>query len=202
MIKEEEKYRVKGYSKDLWIEDYDTDVDTVAIVEETPFRTDKKVLVTLDEIDGERNVCVSIRRSALKEKHMDKDVLLKALMSEESLYDTKRNELYIPDVSGDPSHVYGMQIADLSEMTREDMLDAVKTEGTLTIFALGHFPAPATCAPDRLGFWGFDDPRTDELYDDTADEKEQMYRDFLDCYEERYGLEHLVTEDVFMKSLK
>ena len=73
MIKQDEKYRVKGYSKDLWIEDYDTDVDTVAIVEETPFRTDKKVLVTLDEIDGERNVCVSIRKSALKEKYMDKD---------------------------------------------------------------------------------------------------------------------------------
>ena len=87
-------------------------------------------------------------------------------------------------------------------MTQDEMRDAVKTEGTLTMFALGHFPAPATCAPNRLEFWGFDDPRSDELYDDTADEKEQMYRDFLDCYEERYSLEHLVAEDVFMESLK
>ena len=199
MIKRNQKYHVRGYSTDLWIKDYNVDVDTVATVEETPKASDKKVLVTLDEIDKERNVCVCIRRTVLKNMKED---LLKTLMNEASLYDTKRKELYIPDVSGDPSHVYGMQIADLSEMTRNEMLDAVKTEGTLTMFALGHFPAPATCAPDRLGFWGFDDPRSDELYDDTADEKEQMYRDFLDCYEERYGLEHLVTEDIFMESLK
>ena len=59
-------FRVSGHSRQLWIEDYDVYVDAIAIVEETPSPLSKKVLVTLDEIDKDRHVCVAIRRSALK----------------------------------------------------------------------------------------------------------------------------------------
>ena len=41
--------------------------------------------------------------------------LLSALLNEESLVDIKENLLYIPDISGDPFHIYGFQIADLSQ---------------------------------------------------------------------------------------
>lgn len=65
-IVEGQMYKISGYSRDLWIEDYDVDVDTVATVELTPAPNAKKVLVILDEIDKEHNVCVAIRRSALR----------------------------------------------------------------------------------------------------------------------------------------
>lgn len=60
------KVKVYGYSKDLWIQDYDCWVDTIGIIEEPVRPLDKKVLVTLDEIDGERNVCCLVRRSKLE----------------------------------------------------------------------------------------------------------------------------------------
>ena len=59
--KKGDKYRISGDSKAYWIEDYNCRIDTVATVEEdvTSVRQ-RKVLVTLDEIDHDKNVCVSI----------------------------------------------------------------------------------------------------------------------------------------------
>ena len=65
-ILEGQMYKISGYSHNLWIADYNIDVDTIATVEESPSPNAKKVLVILDEIDKEHNVCVAIRRSALR----------------------------------------------------------------------------------------------------------------------------------------
>ena len=55
------KYHVSGDSKAFWITDYNCRIDTVATVEEDVTSSkQKKILVTLDEIDHDKNVCVSI----------------------------------------------------------------------------------------------------------------------------------------------
>lgn len=54
---------VAGDSAELWIEDYNVRVDTGATVEEEPTPSAKKVLLTLDSIDGDQNVCCLVRKS-------------------------------------------------------------------------------------------------------------------------------------------
>ena len=70
MITRGQRYRINGDSTTMWIEDYNTNIDTTAEVLETPNRQDKKVLVCLDYIDHESNVNVYIRRSALKPQNL------------------------------------------------------------------------------------------------------------------------------------
>ena len=65
-MKQGDRVYIGGDSKELWIEDYNVRVSTNAILEETPKKNAKKVLVTLDWIDGESNVCCSVRRSKIK----------------------------------------------------------------------------------------------------------------------------------------
>ena len=57
---------VSGDSCDLWIEDYNCRVSSYGTIEETPTSKAKKVLVTLDSIDGEENVCCRVRKSKIK----------------------------------------------------------------------------------------------------------------------------------------
>ena len=57
------KVRPSGDSADLWIADYNVRVDSLATVEEEPRKYAKKVLVTIDTIDGEGNVLAFVRRS-------------------------------------------------------------------------------------------------------------------------------------------
>lgn len=54
------KIWVSGDSADLGIEDYNVRVSTSGVVEVAPTATGRKMLVTLDEIDGDHNVCVAI----------------------------------------------------------------------------------------------------------------------------------------------
>lgn len=61
-----DRIEVSGYSDELWIEGYHVSVSTEGTVEETPSKNAKKILVTLDSIDGEGNVCVYIRRSKVR----------------------------------------------------------------------------------------------------------------------------------------
>lgn len=65
-MKQGDRVYISGDSKELWIEDYNVRVSTNAILEETPKKNAKKVLVTLDWIDGESNVCCRVRRSKVK----------------------------------------------------------------------------------------------------------------------------------------
>lgn len=60
-----DRVSISGYTDELWIEDYHVSVSTEATVEETPSSHAKKVLVTLDEIDGDHNVCTRVKRSKL-----------------------------------------------------------------------------------------------------------------------------------------
>ena len=62
-LKVGDRVRISGYSDELWIEDYHVNVDTDATVMETPGKNAKKILLTLDSIDGVGNVCCMVRRS-------------------------------------------------------------------------------------------------------------------------------------------
>lgn len=65
-MKQGDRVYVGGDSAELWIEDYNVRVSTNAIVEETPKKNAKKILLTLDWIDGESNVCCLVRRSKVR----------------------------------------------------------------------------------------------------------------------------------------
>lgn len=67
-MKQGDRVYISGDSAELWIEDYNVRVSTNATVVETPEKNAKKVLVTLDLIDGECNVCCRVRRSKIKPK--------------------------------------------------------------------------------------------------------------------------------------
>lgn len=56
---------LSGDSAMLWIKDYNVRVSSAATVVREPLPFDKKVLVTIDEIDGDRNVTTLVRRSTL-----------------------------------------------------------------------------------------------------------------------------------------
>jgi hypothetical protein len=66
LMKKGDRVRVSGDSAELWIEDYNVRVSTDATVEETPGLHDKKVLLTLDVIDHDSNVCCYVRKSKVK----------------------------------------------------------------------------------------------------------------------------------------
>ena len=52
----------------MWIQDYNVRVSTFAEVLNEPNRTDKKVLVRLDDIDNDHNVNVYINKKYLSER--------------------------------------------------------------------------------------------------------------------------------------
>lgn len=62
-MKQGDRVFVSGDPAELWIEDYDVRVSTMATVEETPSERARKVLLTLDLIDGDTNVCCLVRKS-------------------------------------------------------------------------------------------------------------------------------------------
>ena len=64
-MKQGDRIYINGDSKELWIEDYNVRVSTNATIEEIPKKNAKKILVTLDWIDGEENVCCRVRRSKI-----------------------------------------------------------------------------------------------------------------------------------------
>ena len=63
IIQKGSKVRLSGDSADLWIADYNVRVDSLATVEEDPKKGAKKLLVTIDSIDGDQNVLAYVRRS-------------------------------------------------------------------------------------------------------------------------------------------
>ena len=64
-LKEGMRVHVSGYTDHLWIQDYQTNVSSGATVLLTPSNNAKKVLVCIDEIDGEHNVNIYVRISKL-----------------------------------------------------------------------------------------------------------------------------------------
>lgn len=62
-MKQGDRVFVRGDSAELWIQDYNVRVYTMATIEETPRKQAKKVLLTLDTIDGDSNVCCYVRKS-------------------------------------------------------------------------------------------------------------------------------------------
>lgn len=60
------RIKVSGDSAELWLKNYNVRINTEGTVEETPKKSAKKMLVTLDSIDGEGNVCVLIRKNKVQ----------------------------------------------------------------------------------------------------------------------------------------
>lgn len=70
-----QKFLLSGPAYEYGIEDYaDVRVSSLATVIEEPAKYARKVLVIIDEIDGDRNVCAHVFRSKLK-CNKKKDVL-------------------------------------------------------------------------------------------------------------------------------
>lgn len=67
MIKNGTRIWLSGDSADYGISDYNVRISSGATVLVDNNPNDPFVLVSVDEIDGDRNVCVSIRRSALSD---------------------------------------------------------------------------------------------------------------------------------------
>ena len=65
-IKRGQRIKIDGYSDELWIKDYHVRVCSEGTVEEDIRPLDKKALVTLDYIDGDKGVTVSIRKSKIR----------------------------------------------------------------------------------------------------------------------------------------
>lgn len=59
------KYYIDADSSKLWLEDYNVRVCSIATLLETPDSKAKKVLVKLDEIDGDHNVVCRINKRYL-----------------------------------------------------------------------------------------------------------------------------------------
>lgn len=64
-MKENDKVWVNGDSVVLGIKDYNVRVDTLGTIIETPRKYAKKVLVSLDEIDGDHNVACLVYKSKI-----------------------------------------------------------------------------------------------------------------------------------------
>lgn len=62
-MKQGDRVWVSGDSAELWIKDYNVRVNTGAIVEEEPSPRAKKILLTLDQIDGDCHVLCYVRKS-------------------------------------------------------------------------------------------------------------------------------------------
>ena len=62
-MKRGERVWISGDSSELWIQDYNVRVDTGATVEEEPIPHAKKILLTLDQIDGDCHVLCYVRKT-------------------------------------------------------------------------------------------------------------------------------------------
>lgn len=67
-MKQGDRVHINGDASDLWIADYNVRVSTEATVEETPSKNAKKILLTLDNVDGDSNVSCYVRRSKIRLK--------------------------------------------------------------------------------------------------------------------------------------
>ncbi len=65
-FKKGQRIKVDGFTDELWIEGYHVRVCSEGTVVERTRPKDKKVLVMLDEIDGEGGATVRIRKSKVR----------------------------------------------------------------------------------------------------------------------------------------
>ena len=67
-----ETFYIEGDASDFWLNDYTGRVSTEVTVVRTPEPHQRKVLVNIDTIDGDRNVLTLISRSALQRSQREK----------------------------------------------------------------------------------------------------------------------------------
>jgi len=105
---------------------------------------------------------------------MNKYEAEQALLQELSLYDKVENVLYLPDISSEPYHFYGIQEFYLSVPEKEIR----KEYETISEFCAGCIPAPGASGGNKYGyarFTGFDMP-------EDRDETEEEIREQLSWY--------------------
>lgn len=134
---ENQRVHVKGESSDLWIEDYpNVYVDTMATVYLCPEKSSKKVLLVLDEIDGEHAVCCYVRKSKVQIKQIrHKDDLFEVVDSVPLGYSiwnigTNMVDGYLPFC-----RLSKYQPFEGATNIETDTLKAIKVDGAKTILA-------------------------------------------------------------------
>lgn len=70
-LKPGDRVYLSGGAKTLWIRDYNVRVASHATVIEMPDKNAKKIMVNVDEIDGDHDVTVRMRRDRLLPPHED-----------------------------------------------------------------------------------------------------------------------------------
>lgn len=107
LLKKNQVISISGDSKELGIEDYNVRVNTLATVLENQVDNyQKKILVTLNNIDSDSNVCtrVFIKRIAPLEKYFDEPIN----KSMQKIIDSKRPDKHIEELAGLLAMFFGL----------------------------------------------------------------------------------------------
>ena len=135
---------------------------------------------------------------------MTEKEVIDALVNEESIYDTKNKELYIPDVSVEPYRYHGFQILRV-KISEQEILEKIKKYSTMEMWALDEFPAPGTAAPNKLLFRALDDywfPDDDDR-DETEEESRRKIERYVSIHLEPFGIcENMMVATDYIKKLK
>lgn len=107
LLKKNQVISISGDSKKLGIEDYNVRVNTLATVLENQVNNyQKKILVTLNNIDGDSNVCtrVFIKKIAPLPKYFDESIN----KSMQKIIDSKRLDKHIEELAGLLAMFFGL----------------------------------------------------------------------------------------------
>lgn len=107
LLKKNQVISISGDSKELGIEDYNVRVNTLATVLENQVNNyQKKILVTLNNIDGDSNVCkrVFIKKIAPLPKYFDEPIN----KSMQKIIDSKRPDKHIEELAGLLAMFFGL----------------------------------------------------------------------------------------------
>lgn len=107
LLKKNQVISISGDSKELGIEDYNVWVNTLATVLENQVNNyQKKILVTLDNIDGDSNVCtrVFIKKIAPSPKYFDEPIN----KSMQKIINSKRPDKHIEELASLIAMFFGL----------------------------------------------------------------------------------------------
>lgn len=107
LLKKNQVISISGDSKELGIEDYNVRVNTFATVLENQVNNyQKKILVTLNNIDGDSNVCtrVFIKKTAPLPKYFD-ELINKSM---QNIINSKRPDKHIEKLAGLLAMFFGL----------------------------------------------------------------------------------------------
>ena len=107
LLKRNQVISISGDSKELGIEDYNVRVNTIAIVlENQVYNYQKKILVTLNDIDGDSNVCTRVftKKITPLPKYFDEPIN----KSMQNIIHSKRPDKHIEELAGLLAMFFGL----------------------------------------------------------------------------------------------